>query len=350
MSPLSLTDSVTSSSESGSSASSRAAQRLGEVGDVGGVGELLVETRPHLIEPVPRLSVEQCAELVTGEVVASRGRDRAHGSNRSASSTYASIRARITSRLAVQNASSVTSRSERGPELLGGVHPGPREQRVVPAAEVRGIVLVSGEQPEAEQQAIRVRPVVEVGAVVVGFQQPHVGVGRRLIEPVAVGVCLRLGHHLAQFACAERSSLTSGEDLGLERVPRADVDDDLVRALEIDVEQREALGRMFGACRVGPARLRRPRSRRRSTPSRRAPSAGGAATTCARPASCCGTRDRVRAPWSGSTPPIPTNSAGRVSDRRRTACRTLLRSCRHVALRRSIVRRQPDRPARRASG
>ena len=48
------------------------------------------------------------------------------------------------------------------------------------------------------------------------LEQPHVRVRRRLVEPVAVRLGLRAGHHLAQFAGAQSPSTTAGEHLGLE--------------------------------------------------------------------------------------------------------------------------------------
>ncbi len=48
-------------------------QRFGEIGDVRRVGQLLVETGPDLVEPVPRFAVEERPELASAEVVSRRG-------------------------------------------------------------------------------------------------------------------------------------------------------------------------------------------------------------------------------------------------------------------------------------
>ena len=111
-----------------------------------------------------------------------------------------------------------------GREFLGGVHAGAPEQIVVSGSEAIGIAVVLGEQPETEQQPVGVGPVVEVTAVVVRLEHPHVRMGRRLIEPVAIGVALSLQHDLVQLGGAEGAALAPGEHLGLEQEPAPDVD------------------------------------------------------------------------------------------------------------------------------
>ena len=63
MSPLSLTDSVTAAEREWQVVGQSGAQRLGQVGDLGRIGELLVQPRPQLVEPVPRFAVECRGEL-----------------------------------------------------------------------------------------------------------------------------------------------------------------------------------------------------------------------------------------------------------------------------------------------
>src|SRR4051794_13080338 len=83
---------------------------------------------------------------------------------------------------------------------LGGIGQAHRcQQAVVPVTEPLRIALVLGEQPQAEEEAVRVGPVVEVAAVVVGLHRPHVRVQRGLVEAVAVGLALGAGHELAQL-------------------------------------------------------------------------------------------------------------------------------------------------------
>ena len=117
----------------------------------------------------------------------------------------------------------------------------PRQHVGVSVAEALGIGLVLGEQSEPEQHAVGVRPVVEVGAVVVRLEQPHVRVPGVEIETVAVGVGLGLQHQLVELGGTERAALAAGEQLRLEEEPGVDVDDHLGRADEGDVEQRQSL-------------------------------------------------------------------------------------------------------------
>src|SRR4051794_33210325 len=82
----------------------RRPQRLRNVGHLRRRGQVLIQPLPDLIHPVPRLVLEQCGELGAARLV----QGRRHTAD--ASSTYSSMCRRNTSRLAVQNDSSVTSK------------------------------------------------------------------------------------------------------------------------------------------------------------------------------------------------------------------------------------------------
>ena len=183
------------------------------------------------------------------------------------------MREAMTSRLAVQNAWSVTSKPNDCAQLLGGVHAGPRQHVVVAGLEALGIDAVLREQTQPEQQAVRVRPVVEVTAVVVRLDDPHVRVRRGLIEPVAVGVGLRRA----------ASSRSAPQTPSVRRWRRANT--------SVSNRNREWMSTTtwFEPCRStsssanrsalpsGRARPRPPASRRRCWRSRPTPSAAAAA-------------------------------------------------------------------------
>ena len=90
------------------------------------------------------------------------------------------MRARTTSRLAVQNALVGHVEPEHAGQFLGRVHAGSRQCVVVVRLEALGVLLVLREQTKTEQQAIGVWPVVEVRAVVVRLHGPHVRMCCRL--------------------------------------------------------------------------------------------------------------------------------------------------------------------------
>ena len=175
--------------------------------------------------------------------------------------------------------------------------PDRREQIVVADAEALGIVDVARVQADAEQQPERVRPVVERREVVRASPPTCTRAGgrdrgrRRRPRPA------RRASRPFRSATDKRRAPPARAQLGLEEEPAVDVDDDLRRADEMHVEQREPLARRRSRARP---RARTAASRRRSTRSRRAPSAAGVATACARRARRCGTRGRARA--RASTP------------------------------------------------
>jgi len=108
-----------------------------------------------------------------------------------------------------------------------------------------------GVEAQAEQQAVGVGPVVEMAAVVVGLQHPHVRVASGGVDAVSVSRGLRVEHHLVQFGDAERATLASREHVGLEAKATGDVDHDLAGADQIHVEQAES----FVAVRTGKTGL-----------------------------------------------------------------------------------------------
>ena len=247
--------------------------RLGHIRPVVGLGELLVQPTPHLVDPVAGRAVEQRGELLARDVVSSGHGHRVpslrpvmHRGFVGASSTpdvaFAPANRRSRGRggselggelfvVGDPAAAHVEARSperdighvetERLAQLLCGVHPRPRQQVGVADAELVGILAVFAVETEAEQQAVGVRPVVEVRPVVVRLEQPQVRVARVEIDPLAVGLGLRVEHQLVEFVHTQRTASATVEHRRLEDEPRADVDHDLIGAGEVDVEEREPL-------------------------------------------------------------------------------------------------------------
>ena len=177
----------------------------------------------------------------------------------------------ITARLDAQNAPSRTSKPNAGrrasPRRPSRWPTAGRRSRRGTARDPRAYSRV---EPDAEQQPERVRPVVERREVV-RLHRPHVRVAVARVEPVAVRT------PPARRASSSFSSATDSavrrrrrHSSRLEQEPAVDVDDDLRRADEVRVEQRQPLGVVGRRARPSS---RRAASRRRSTRSRRAPSA-----------------------------------------------------------------------------
>src|SRR5262245_43863550 len=102
-------------------------------------------------------------------------------------------------------------------------------------------MLILRKEAEAEEQSKHVREVGEraARAVVMRLHRPHVGVQQRRVQPIAIGLFLRVEHQPVELVHRELTPAPALEDTSLEEEATGDVYHYLRAALQRRLQDQQ---------------------------------------------------------------------------------------------------------------